>query len=281
MALKCDVCGENIHLKRINGKNDVIRCPLEKYKVVKSFYTKEFKQVISGIYQGDICQSNSPEGLIEFSKYIPEETEIMDYVKKYQNTLFVSSLIIQARKDTFFNHFNRFLMDIYDDNKIHFVDCTQEPESQQFNYLWLTPSNLRECYFKEGLDNMRFKSMSQLTIPSLVIYPIGGDSIEHKGWGDILLDMLTNRDAQGKPTWILKTKEFLKCQEVTSSEKLRSYLKASSNIPTLKLDIDDWEQGGDPKDMGVTRKDTEVARKDKSGTIIKGNSKVHTSSYGN
>ncbi len=40
MALKCDVCGEAIHLKKIGNKQYPIKCPLEKYKVVKTFYTR-------------------------------------------------------------------------------------------------------------------------------------------------------------------------------------------------------------------------------------------------
>lgn len=241
MALKCDVCGKTIHLKKIDGKNYPVRCPLEKYKVVKTFYTKEFKQVLGGIFQGDICQSNEPEGLLDFAEMVPEKTPLMDHVKKYQNGVFTKNLIIHASKESFFLNFNRVLIDLYDDNKCHFVDCIQEADNHQFNYLWLTPSNLRECYFRNGLESMRFKSMSELTIPSLVIYPIGGDSIEHKGWGDILLDMLTNRNALGKPTWIVKSKEFSQCQEVNSSEKLRSYLNVSGNIPTVELDLAEFE----------------------------------------
>jgi hypothetical protein len=107
--------------------------------------------------------------------------------------------------------------------------------------------------------------MSELTIPSLVIYPIGGDSIEHKGWGDILLDMLTNREAMGKPTWILKSKEFSKCQEVASSEKLRYYLTTSSTIPNV--DLGSGNTGGDDADFVVDKK------------IVKGNTVVKTGSY--
>lgn len=267
MAFKCDVCGEGIHLKNIEGKNYPIRCPLEKYKVVKTFYTKEFKQVLGGIFQGEICQSNEPEGLRDFSEMIPETTPLMDHVKKYPNGVFTKNLIIDSSKEFFFVHFNRVLIDIYDDNKVHFVDCIKEAEGHQFNYLWLTPSNLRECYFKNGLEGMRFKSMSELTLPSLVIYPIGGDSIEHKGWGDIVLDMLTNRDALGKPTWILKSKDFSRCQEVASSEKLRSYLTAGSSIP--KIELGDKEESGAASDFSVQNK-----------KITKGNTIVKTSSYG-
>lgn len=266
MAFKCDVCGKGIHLKNIDGKNYPIRCPLEKYKVVKTFYTKEFRQVLGGIFQGEICQSDAPEGLEEFAQMIPETTPLMDHVKKYPNGIFTKNLIIESSKEFFFTNFNRVLIDIYDDNSIHFVDCIQEANQNQFSYLWLTPSNLRECYFKNGLETMRFKSMSELTIPSLVIYPIGGDSIEHKGWGDIVLDMLTNRDAMGKPTWILKCKDFSKCQEVASSEKLRSYLTASSTIPRVDLEFN--EEGGDESSFVADKK------------IVKGNTVVKINSYG-
>jgi hypothetical protein len=58
---------------------------------------------MGGIYQGDICQSNEPEGLRAFSELIPEETELLEHVKKYKNGLFTKNLIIQAKRDTFFN----------------------------------------------------------------------------------------------------------------------------------------------------------------------------------
>lgn len=265
MAFKCDVCGKGIHLKNINGKNYPIRCPLEKYKTVKTFYTKEFKQLLGGIFQGEICQSDAPEGLEEFSQMIPDTTPLMDHFKKYPNGVFTKTLIVESSKMFFFSHFNRVLIDLFDDNNLHFVDCIQEANQNQFNYLWLTPSNLRECYFRNGLESMRFKSMSELTIPSLVIYPIGGDSIEHKGWGDILLDMLTNREAMGKPTWILKSKDFSKCQEIASSERLRSYLTASSTIPKVEIGFDG--EGGDDSDFTAESK------------IVKGNDVVKIGSY--
>jgi len=273
VALKCDVCGKPIHLKKIENKQYPIKCPLEKFKEVKYFYTKEFKQLLNGLFSGESFISNSPEALEEFSKVIPETTLIMEHVKKYDNEIYTKNLIIQSSKENFFLHFNRVLIDVFENNDIHFVDCTQEIEKNQFNYLWLTPSNLRECYFKTGLDNLRFKSLSELSIPALVIYPIGGDSVENKAWGDILLDLLTNRESLGKPTWILKSREFSKCQEITSSEKLRSYMTRNSKTPTIEIDSD-IDSGGDAHDF------EQVVVNKENRTIENGNTKVNASTYG-
>lgn len=238
MAWMCDVCGQKIHLKKINNRNVPVRCPLEPYKDVKSFYTVELKQMLSMLFFDEFPLEDSYEGLSEFSKIIPKKTIIMNYVKKYEN-VFTKTLIIQAKLETFFIHFNRVLINIYDDNKIHFVDSPQQALKSQFNYLWLSPTTLRECYFREGRSNSRFKSMTELGIPSLVIYPIGNvSSVKNNAWGDMTLDLITHRESLGRPTWIINTKGFSQCPEIQSSEKLRSFLTNSSRIPTLKLDED-------------------------------------------
>jgi len=241
VSWKCDVCGENIHIKRINGKNYPAPCPLESFKQVKSFYSEEFKQMLAFLYSDSRALSNSPESLKYFSKMVPEKTALTDYVylNKTEGLVAVKTLIIQASIETFFNHFNRVLIDIYGDNKIHYIDSPQRAQQSQFNYLWLTPSTLRECYFREGRASSRFKSMSELQYPSLVIYPIGSVmSVRHGSWGDILLDLITNRQAEGKPTWIVNSKGWGNCPEIESSDKLREFLTRSSDIPTLELDED-------------------------------------------
>lgn len=243
MAWKCDVCGKGIHLKKINGKNYPIRCPLEKFKNVKTFYTFEFKQMVNFVFFDDFVLSNNPDDLELFSNMIPEITPILDYVKKVKDdranihNLYTKTLIIQSSLESFFSHFNRFLIHAYDDNKIHFVDSVQFVNKEQFNYLWLSPTTLRECYFREGRKDSRFKSMTELGNPSLVIYPLGTvQSIPHGGMGDILLDLITHRQSMGKPTWIVKSKDYNKCAEINSSENLRAFITRSSTIPTVSLD---------------------------------------------
>ena len=123
------------------------------------------------------------------------------------------------------------------------------PEKSQFNYLWLSPTTLRECYFREGRNQSRFKSMTELSYPSLVIYPIGNVmSVSHGAWGDILLDLITHRESLGKPTWILESKSLNKCPEVQSSSKLESFL--INEMPKLSLgDADVYEDASEILDM--------------------------------
>jgi hypothetical protein len=240
------VCGDKIHLKRVNNKNYPVKCPLEKYKSVKSFYTPEFKQMLNYTFFDEFPLSNNPEDLKKFSEYIPDETLLSDYVKRYEDNIskewviYTRTLIVESSLETFFTHFTKTLIDIYDDNKIHYVDSPQLPQKTQFNYLWLSPTTLRECYFREGRNNSRFKSMTELGNPSLVIYPLGSvTSVPNKSWGEILLDLITHRSSLGRPTWIVKSKDLNSCLEITSSEALRTYLTKSANIPTVQLDPDD------------------------------------------
>lgn len=246
MAWKCDVCGSGIHLKRINGKNYPIRCPLEKYKNVKGFYTPELSQMLSQVFFDEFSLSNNASDLKSFSEMIPDQTPISKYIKKIhdiesgQHSLYSKTLVIQGSLETFFTHFTKVLIDIYDDNKIHYLDSNQFAGKEQFNYLWLSPTTMRDCYFGACPKDARFKSMSQFGNPSLVIYPIGNvSSVPNKAVGDILLDVLTHRQSMGKPTWIVKTKDFNQCPEIVTSEALRTFLTRSVSIPTVVLDEDE------------------------------------------
>lgn len=246
MAWKCDVCGEGIHLKKVNGKNYPIRCPLEKFKNVKTYYTPELKQMLNFTFFDEFNLSNNSEDLKNFSEMIPEETPISKYVKKIQNSdskvydLYTKTLVIQGSMETFFTHFTRVLIDIYDDNKIHYVDSPIPPEKEQFNYLWLSPTTMKDCWFREGRKDSRFKSMTELGNPSLVIYPIGNVSAQNNAaWGNILLELITHRQSMGKPTWIVKTKSFNQCLEIKTSDELNTFLTRSSNIPTVILESDE------------------------------------------
>ena len=237
MAWKCDVCGENIHIKRENNKNKILRCPLEQFKKVKSFYTPDLKQLLGFLlFDRDIPLSNSPEGLKEFSEMVPNQTPLSDYITKYDGHIYTKTLVIEATLGTFFNHFNRILIQIYDDNEFHFIDPLQEAEKNEFNYFWLSPTHLRESYFKNGLDKVKLKSLSELAIPSLVLFPIGRvESVKHSAWGDILLDLITHRESVGRPTWIINTRGLNSCPEMKSSEGLRKYLSSPERV-TVKLD---------------------------------------------
>ena len=237
MAWNCDVCGELIHFKELeNGKKVPIPCPLEQYKIVKSYFSHEFQHV-SYRFE-DMPISNDPQDLKELSKIVPQKTILTDYLRKQNRTYQTKSLLISGNLRTFYLHYLRFLLTVYGDNTVHFVDSDVTPRPYQFNYLWLTPSVLKSCFFKEGGSQTRFKSMSELLNPSLVIYSLGdGQSMPMKNWGEIVLDLLTNRRNQGKSTWILFSKAFSDCQETTSSEDLRMYL--SNHLPKIKLDEDE------------------------------------------
>ena len=237
MAWKCSVCGEDIHLKRIDGKNYPTKCPLEKYKFVKTFYTQEIKQLLGYSFDDDLLLSNDPESLRKFSEQIPVETPLTKYIKRGEGGVHTKSLVIKASVSTFFKHFNKVLIDIYDDNKIHFVDSNVDSNETQFNYLWLSPTVLRECYFREGLGNAKFKSMTELGLPNLAIYPMGNVmSVKHGAWGDIVLDLITHRQSLGKPTWIIKSTPWTNCAEMNSSENLRKFIL---NLPVVEIETEE------------------------------------------
>jgi hypothetical protein len=246
VAWKCDVCGDNIHLKKIDGKNYPIRCPLEKYKNVKTYYTSELRQMLHYTFFDDFPLSNNSSDLKKFSEMIPDSTPISKYVKKIQDVeskeynLYTKTLVIQGSIETFFTHFTKVLIDIYDDNKIHYIDSPLLSEKEQFNYLWLSPTTMKDCWFREGRKDSRFKSMTELGNPSLVIYPIGNVSAQsNAAWGNILLELITHRQSMGKPTWIVKTKDYNQCLEIKTSDELRTFLTRSSSIPTIALESDD------------------------------------------
>ena len=240
----CDTCNQPFHFKkdktgkliREDGKLIPERCPLDPFKYVKSFYTQEIKQLLGKVFLDDSCLGNDPDSLKKFSEYIPEKTKLMDYIyfPKDNPTVYAKNVIIESAMDTFFAHYTKFLINIFYGNKYHYVDCITEVQLNQFNYLWLSPTILRECYFKNDSKKNRFRTMSDLAIPSLVIYPIGSvESVEHSAWGDILVDMMMLRDSMGKATWLVNSRGLNKCPEMRSSEKLREHLK---NYPQLILD---------------------------------------------
>ena len=81
MPMLCPDCKQPIHLKKNSeGKNDVITCPLEKFKLVKTFYPEEFKKKIYSELYDEISLADSPEELKKFSELIPDKTPLSEYV---------------------------------------------------------------------------------------------------------------------------------------------------------------------------------------------------------
>ena len=236
MAWNCDVCGEPIHYRKLeNGKIVAIPCTLEEYKTVKSYFSQEFKFLPAQF--GDIPLTNRPEDLKLLKKLVPEKTSLSDYTFQQDKVYQVKSMIVSGTLRTFYLHFVRFLIDFYGDNKIHFVESNVVALSHQFNYLWLTGTLLRDCYFRNTHALSSFKTMSDLINPSLLIYALGAiDGIFMKNKGDLLMEVITSRRIQGKPTWIIHTKSFGECEEIKTSENLRLYLTSSSYIPRIRLD---------------------------------------------
>ena len=246
MTWKCDVCGKSIHIRREGNRNKVLRCPLEAYKKVKSFYSPQIKNLLGNLYfDTGLPLSNSPEDLTEFKERIPEISPLSNYVRIADGDVYTQTLIVQARIETFFLHFNRILINIFDSNKIHYVEPSQEAQHSEFNYLWVSTTHLRESYFGGRLKHTGFKSLTDLGVPSLILLPFGKvGSIKHKGWGDILLDLITHRESTGKATWLIVSKNFETCQEYNSSERLRKYLNSEDRV-TVELDekedLDDFD----------------------------------------
>ncbi len=239
VAWNCDVCGEPIHFKKLeNGKIVATKCPLEQYKTVKSFFTQEIKYLPTKY--PDIPVTNSPEDLRKLKGLVPNTTPLSSFADKKDKTYFVKSLLISCHLRTFYLHFVRFLSDFYGDNSVHFIESGEIATGNQFNYLWLTGTLLKDCFFRETGNQSKFKSMSDLINPSLVIYSLGEiESMQMKNKGDILMELLTSRHSHGKSTWIIYSKPFSDCDETKTSENLRLYLSNSSYIPRIKLDEDE------------------------------------------
>jgi len=238
VAWNCDVCGEPIHYKKreSDGKIVATRCPLEKYKDVKAYLTQELK-FLAGRFH-DVPVTNDPEDLSILQNIVPNKTPLTDHMVKRDKVYQLKSLIISGSLRTFYLHFLRFLIDTYGDNSTHFIESHEIATGRQLNYLYLTETLMRDCYFSKNTNkDSKFRSMSDLINPSLLIYGLGEiDTIFMKNKGDILMEVLTSRRSQGKATWILHTKAFADCEEIQTSENLRLYLANSSYIPRIHLD---------------------------------------------
>jgi len=236
VAWNCDVCGESIHFKKLdNGKIVATQCPLEDYKTVKSYYTPEMRFLPTRF--PDVPVTNDPEDLALLKKMVPEETALRSFVKKKDKAFQVKSLLVTGSLRTFYLHFTRFLIDFYGDNSVHYIEPHEVAKARQFNYLWLTGTLLKDCFFRDTGPQSKFKSMSDLINPSLVIYGLGDvESYSMKNKGDLLMELLTSRRSHGKSTWVVYSKAFSECDEVKTSENLRLYLSNSSYIPQIHLD---------------------------------------------
>ena len=236
MAWNCDVCGENIHYQKLeNGKIVATQCPLEDYKTAKSYFSQELKFLPTRF--PDIPVTNDPEDLKLLKRLVPNETSLSKHITKRDKAYQVKSMIVSGTLRTFYLHFVRFLIDFYGDNSTHFVDSHEIAKARQYNYLYLTGTLLRDCYFRNTHAQSRFKTMSDLVNPSLLIYGLGEiDGIFMKNKGDLLMEVLTSRRSQGKATWIVHSKPFSDCEEIKTSENLRLYMANSSFLPRVQLD---------------------------------------------
>jgi len=270
VAWNCDVCGESIHYKKLeNGKIVALQCPIEDYKTVRSYLTDELRFLAGTFY--DVPVTSSPEDLKILKSLVPETTVLSDYISRRDKAHQVKSMIVSGNFRTFYLHFLRFLIDFYGDNSTHFIKSNEVAKATQFNYLWLTETMMRECYFNKTHAKSKFKTMSDFLNPSLLIYGLGSiDSTYMKNKGEILMEVLTSRRSQGKPTWILHTKPFADCDEVRTSENLRLYLANSSFIPRVHLDAaeEDPEIFGSPisGNSGTSGRTGRRASKGSSGT---------------
>lgn len=236
MAWNCDVCGESIHFRKLdNGKVVATQCPLESYKTVRSYLTEELR-FLAGTFH-DVPVTSEPEDLKILKNIVPDKTALSDYISKKDRAYQVKSMVVSGTLRTFYLHFLRFLIDFYGDNTTHFIKANEIPTVKQFNYLLLTETMLRECYFNNTHAKSRFKTMSDFLNPSLLIYSLGAiNGIFMKNKGDILMEVVTARRSQGKPTWIIHSKPFAECEEIKTSENLRLYLANSSYMPRIQLD---------------------------------------------
>jgi len=237
VAWNCDVCGESIHYKKLkNGKIVATQCPLEEYKTVKSYFTQELRFLPTRFF--DIPVTNDPEDLRLLKRLVPDVTPLSNFAKSFEKAFHVKSLLVTGSLRNFYLHFVRFLIDFYGDNSVHFVESHEIAKLKQFNYLWLTGTLLKDCFFRDTGPKAKFKSMSDLINPSLVIYGLGDvESYSMKNKGDLLMELLTSRRSHGKSTWIVYSKAFSECEEVKTSENLRLYLSNSDYIPKVRLDI--------------------------------------------
>lgn len=268
MAWNCDVCGESIHYRKLpNGKIVATQCPLEDYKTVKSYLTQELKFLPTRF--PDMPLTNDPHDLQLLKKLVPEKTPLSEFVNQKDKAFQVKSLLVTGSLRTFYLHFVRFLIDFYGDNSVHFVESHEIAMAKQFNYLWLTGTLLKDCFFRDTGPQSKFKSMSDLINPSLVIYGLGDvESYSMKNKGDLLMELLTSRRSHGKSTWVVYSKSFSDCDEVKTSENLRLYLSSSSYIPRIQLDENEEnpEVFSTPSSSGTTGS---AGRKNSRGSATK------------
>ena len=217
----CDVCGEKMHTTEIKGKIVPVRCPLEPYKDHRLHLSAEMKffNTSSGVPFG-----NTREELERLARIVPDESVLEGLHKK--------SAILKGSLFDFHVNFIRFLIYTYQYNTVKFVDATQEAERGQYNYLYLTPDILKDAHFNNG---ERFKNISSLSKPKLLIYRLGSvSSVYMKEKGNMVKELLQNRLSLGKTTWLLLTTPMDQCDEISTSEEFRLML-STGLMPTYRL----------------------------------------------
>jgi len=254
VAWNCDVCGESLHYKKLdNGKIAAVSCPLEDYKNVRSYLTQDIRHL--HLRFPDVPISTHPEDLKTIRNIVPRETPLNTSIIKRGKDFQVKSLIAKGSLRTFYLHYLRFLINFYGDNRVHFVEAHEFAKANQFNYLWLSTTLLRDCYLRNTHAQSKFKTMSDLLNPSLLIYGLGiVDGTYMKNKGDILMEVISSRYSQGKSTWIVHSKPFRECEEIQTCENLRLYLENASHIPSVQLDLteEDPEIFATPIELGRT-----------------------------
>lgn len=232
MALKCSTCGDNMHYSEIDGKKYAVRCDLEDVYALKQYLTNEVKNIGPNLGFPDFDDRKS---LLELKRIIPSETPLSRCLRK--------TVYIPAEFRTFYSHFLRFLMDTYQKNKKYsFLDSSENPntfnsDKNYYNYLFMSGDVLRDCYF-DKTENSKFKSITDLTIPSLLIYRLGAiESVYMQQKGSMLSELISARSNTGKPTWLLTSKPLTECDEIKTKDSLRVQIQC--DFEKIILDSDD------------------------------------------
>lgn len=242
MNFKCNVCGDDIHFVKVEGKHLAVKCPYYDYKEVQLFLSEELKYMNMRM---DTVYDGSKKSLEHLKKLIPDKTPLTE------NRL--NTIIIKGTLRTFYLHLLRFLIDTYIKEKYSFSESIESSGYMEFSYIYATPDLIKGCYFPQ--KDSKFKSMTDLKIPSLVCYPLGLTSAVYmKDLGAMVEEMISLRYSTGRPTWVILTKPLNECDEITTRENLRLLL-SNGDFPALILDESEIDPESFSKpDLSVIKK---------------------------
>lgn len=229
MAFKCNTCGDDMHSIFVEGKKKVIKCPLEDYYLVHQYLTKETRFIAKNL---GIPDGTDKDSLLKLKDMVPDVTPLSEYLFK--------NVYIVSQYAEFYMHLLRFLLELYKPKSNYsFLDSQEDPntfnvEKRYYNYLFMSGNILRDAFFGKG-EFSKFKSISDLVVPSLVIYRLGtADHVYLKDVGAMLLELIETRANLGKPTWVFTSKPLLECDEIKSLDALRQ--KIMCYFPKIYLD---------------------------------------------